>query len=162
MSCHNEVFYFTLDLEQSSWMCSGCCRRGSLFTSTTNIHSDFKYSMNWECHATYGPPLIYAHAVELFTPGATESSGKSATGNVESCSLSFKNELKRCCKWFDWLAVVWTPCGSVLPHTPLLSFSPPLSICSAFLCANVYARFMAPTDKERHLLLCDVASGPHD
>lgn len=91
-----------------------------------------------------------------------EDTDKIETTNVESCSASFKNEKKWCYNWLVWLAVIYMLCGSVIPHTPLISFSLPLSICSAFLCANVYARFMAPKDKERHLLLCDVASRPHD
>lgn len=40
-----------------TWRLCGCCSRGSLFGSTTGIHSDFKYSMNWECPATYRPNL---------------------------------------------------------------------------------------------------------
>lgn len=35
--------------------------------------------------------------------------------------------------------------------SPRFSFFLLLSICSTFLCANVYARFMAPKDKEKQL-----------
>lgn len=105
--------------------------------------------------------LIYAYAVKLFTSGAREREEKKETSDVESCYPSFKNELKWCYNWLVWLAVIYMLGGSVIPHTPLISFPLPLSICSAFLCANVYARFMAPKDKERHFSLCDVASRPH-
>ncbi len=62
-----------------------------------------------------------------------------------------------------YLAVCFTCCVEVSCPTPRHSLSlSSLSICSAFLCANVYARFMAPKDKEKQSLVCGAAPRPQD
>lgn len=142
----------------------GCCSSGSLFRSTTGIHSHFKYSMNWECPAIYRPNLCLCGG--SCSHQAQESPVKEEGGNdnVESCTLSFRGSLKPffvigliylCCCLF-----VFTCCVEVSCPTPRYSLSLSSSLSAVHLCANVCARFMAPKDKEKQSLVCSAAPRP--
>ena len=109
------------------------CSRGPFLGSTSGIHADLKYSMNWECPATHRPNLCSCRG-ELIT--YAKQSGVErwwwGSGGVESCSLSLKDELKPLFhNWSDSPAV-FSPavlkCHAPHPATHSLSsllLSPP-------------------------------------
>lgn len=119
---------------------SGAC--GSLSRWTRGHHSAFKYSMNGEC-----PPTsiqINAPAVEPLTAGALwgERRCKSCTRASGGVTVIFRNKLVLPAFWKPYLLR-----GSVAAPHPATPLSPS-SLSALHLCANVDARFTAPTDKE--------------
>lgn len=89
-------------------------------TITPQIHSDFKYSMNWECPDSHRPNLC------LMQGSATES-GWNGHMIVESCSECRKHPLETFDHFCDSPAVFVTCCLKVLCSTPAALFpSPPL------------------------------------
>lgn len=125
-----------------------------LFRSTSAIHRDFKYSMNWACPATCRPNLCLCRgAVHIRRKQREQSAKKRGDRNVESCWYLFISGLIYLLRFF------FTCCVEVSNPTPHYSLSTSSSssfssspICSAYLCANVYACFMAlrKTKKSSH------------
>lgn len=126
-------------------------------------HSHFKYSMNWECPACHLPSSINL----CLCSGAFHiwrSRERSVSGNsrVESCSVLFKASLKHTIIVLFTCCVLCLICGSVVPHTPLLSFS---LLLFYLQCISVRKRLGTSHGSERQrktVVLCAVAPRPCD
>lgn len=99
--------------------------------------------MNGECPLT-STLIINAHAAEVLAAGAQRRQRPGESSPL-ACEDSMRNfVISLFCLLFETLPALWK-CRGPTPRCPRFPSSP----SAMHLCANVDARFTAPTDKEK-------------